>query len=258
MYSKTAELRSRVVGRGWRCASSFSMVAKKLSATALSNASPFDPIETEMPASRACWPKPRATYCPGSGRRRATAIPSASATSSVRICSVIAQADDHPGERILDGGEVEPALPGAQVGDVRDPQHVRLPRPELAFDEIIGHPDTGHPDRSAALLDLHQAGDPGRPHQPLHASARDADALAEPELGLHPPRAIDATSPLMDHGDPRGQPRVAQHAIRRRPALPLMEPGLDTPSTSHITETGTLSRLLKDADISRDELRKLL
>jgi hypothetical protein len=62
MYSKTAALRSRLVGHGWRCTSSFLIVAKKLSATALSNASPFDPIDTAIPASLACWPKPRATY----------------------------------------------------------------------------------------------------------------------------------------------------------------------------------------------------
>jgi hypothetical protein len=35
----------------------------------------------------------------------------------------------------LDRGEVDPALPGAQVGDVGDPQHVRARRCELALDE---------------------------------------------------------------------------------------------------------------------------
>jgi hypothetical protein len=34
-------------------------------------------------------------------------------------------ADDHPGERVLNSGEVEPALPGPQVGQICDPQHVR-------------------------------------------------------------------------------------------------------------------------------------
>jgi len=36
---------------------------EELSATALSWAQPLEPIETAMPASRAFWPKPSATYC---------------------------------------------------------------------------------------------------------------------------------------------------------------------------------------------------
>jgi hypothetical protein len=41
----------------------FLSVAKKLSATALSNASPLEPIDMAMPASRAVWPKARETNC---------------------------------------------------------------------------------------------------------------------------------------------------------------------------------------------------
>ncbi len=96
-----------LVGHEWRCTSSFLMVAKKLSATALSNASPFDPIETEMPASRACWPKPRATYCePLIGMMYEPGLrPAASDGHLQRVGDELAAhvlghrpADDHPGE----------------------------------------------------------------------------------------------------------------------------------------------------------------
>jgi hypothetical protein len=45
-------------------------------------------------------------------------------------------ADDLPGVRVLDRGQIEPALAGPQIGDVRDPQHVWSCRPELPLDEI--------------------------------------------------------------------------------------------------------------------------
>jgi hypothetical protein len=60
----------------------------------------LEPIERAMPASRAAWPNARETYCdpwsewwirPGAGRRRLTAIWSASTTSSERMWSAIDQ-----------------------------------------------------------------------------------------------------------------------------------------------------------------------
>ena len=45
-------------------------------------------------------------------------------------------ANNAAAEAIDDDREVEPALPGAQVGDVRDPQPVRCRRLEVALDEV--------------------------------------------------------------------------------------------------------------------------
>ena len=79
---------------------SFLIVAKKLSATALSKQSPLLAIDCAMPALRACWPNASDTNwlpwseCqirPRSGRRRASAICSASLTSSVRKWSAMLQ-----------------------------------------------------------------------------------------------------------------------------------------------------------------------
>ena len=50
-------------------------------------------------------------------------------------------ADDPSRIGVLDGREVEPPLPGPEVGDVRDPQHIRTVRPEPPLDEVIGDPD---------------------------------------------------------------------------------------------------------------------
>src|SRR4051812_32500360 len=133
MYSKTSDISSRREGHDRRCTSSFLSVAKKLSATALSKQQPFDPIERAMPASPAAWPKPRLTYCPdwslwwispGAGRRRATAICNASTTRSARNVLGHAPADDPAAVGVLDGGQVDPPLPGAQVRDVGHPQDV--------------------------------------------------------------------------------------------------------------------------------------
>ena len=151
-------------------------------------------------------------------------------------------ADDPSAVGVLHGCEVEPPLPGPQVGDVRDPQHVRSVRPELPFDEVISDTDTGHPDRRAAALDLHEPRDPGLCHQPAHTPARDADALAQAKLGLHTPGAIDAAGSLVDLGDPRGQPRVDSAPCRMAPCFSQpWKPDRLTPSTSHITETGKLA-----------------
>jgi hypothetical protein len=61
--------------------------------------------------------------------------------------------DDPSGVGVLDGGEVEPALPGSEIRDVGDPQHVRCVGPELPFNEVIGDTNPWDADRGAALLD---------------------------------------------------------------------------------------------------------
>ena len=51
-------------------------------------------------------------------------------------------ADDPAAVGVLDRGQVQPALPGPQVGHVRDPEHGSAPAGEnCALDEVIGDPD---------------------------------------------------------------------------------------------------------------------
>jgi hypothetical protein len=139
---------------------------------------------------------------------------------------------------VLDGGEIEPPLPGPEIGDVSDPQDVRGVRLEASFDEVIGDPDARHADRGAALLDLHQPRDPGVPHQPADPFARDDDALAEPKLGLHPARAIDPACVLVDLLHPQvSHASLSSRSLGTRRSHEW-NPDLETPRVSHITETG--------------------
>jgi hypothetical protein len=61
MYSNTADWSSSLEGQLRRLTSSFLSVAKNVSATALSYASPWAPIETAIPASPAALPNARLT-----------------------------------------------------------------------------------------------------------------------------------------------------------------------------------------------------
>jgi len=64
--------------------------------------------------------------------------------------------DDPPRVGVLDGGEVDPALPGPQVGDVRDPQDVGPVGPKASLDEVVGDADARDADRRAAALSSDQ------------------------------------------------------------------------------------------------------
>jgi hypothetical protein len=57
---------------------------------------------------------------------------------------------------VLDGGEIEPAFPGPQVGDIGEPEHVRLGRAKAPFDEVVSDANAGHTDRRAAALLRHK------------------------------------------------------------------------------------------------------
>jgi len=122
-------------------------------------------------------------------------------------------ADDPPRERVLDGGEIEPALPGAQVGDVGHPQHVRCGGAKLAPDEVVGDADARHPDRRAVALARDQPGDLALTHEPLDALARDHDAVTHAQFGGHPARSVDPPVVGVDLLDALQQPRVGEVAI---------------------------------------------
>jgi hypothetical protein len=63
-----------------------------------------------------------------------------------------APADDPTAVGVLHGRQLQPALPGAQVGDVGQPQDVRRVAPEPALDEIVGDPDAGRAQRGRPRL----------------------------------------------------------------------------------------------------------
>ena len=133
-----------------------------------------------------------------------------------------APANDPPRERVLDRGEVQPPLPRPQVGEVRDPQDVRLLRAELALDEVIGDANSLHPDGCSPALAVHKPGDPGLRHEPLDPLAPDLDAVRHPQLRVDPRAAVHLPVLGMDLLDLLRQPRVGELPIRRRARRPLV------------------------------------
>lgn len=95
------------------------------------------------------------------------------------------------GLKTLDGDEVQPALPGAQVGDVGDPEPVGLGGQERSVDEVLADPDAGHPNRRLAALSSDQAADAGLAHEPLDALATDPDAVGHGQFGVDARRSVD-------------------------------------------------------------------
>src|SRR5215218_870683 len=198
MYSKTSVRSSALAGLERPRTSSLFKVANKLSATALSKQSPLLPIDWAMPAARACWPKASETnwlpwsecqISPGSGRRL-------SERHLQRVgdelgAHVIGHrpAYDQAAEDILDGDEIQPAFPRAQVRDVGDPEPVGRRGEKRPVDEVLADPHAGHTDRRAAALAGLQAAEAGPAHEPLYSLAPDADSVGQPQLCVDAGRA---------------------------------------------------------------------
>src|SRR5262245_66623467 len=126
---------------------------------------------------------------PGPGRRRATAISSASTTSSAGISAPHRPADRAAAETVEHRGEVELALPGRDLLDIGAPEAVRCGRVEVAPDQIGGRAHALHADRRLALAPLHVAGETRAAHQPLNPLAADPQPLVA-QIEMHPPRAV--------------------------------------------------------------------
>ncbi len=106
-------------------------------------------------------------------------------------------AHDAAGLGIDDEGNVNEAGPGRDVGEVRDPQHVRLRRPELAV-HVIQRARRGLvADRRAHRLAADHPLQAHAPHPSLHGAAGDVKAFA-PQLPPDLAHAIDPEVPLED------------------------------------------------------------
>jgi hypothetical protein len=121
-------------------------------------------------------------------------------------------ADDLAAIAIHHRREVQPAFPGADVGDVRAPQPVHSGRVEVARDKVWGGPDALHTDRRAAATATNQTRQASVAHEPLHALATDVDVVLQGQLGMHPGRPVGLQVQGVDHGDPGAQRRVGDRA----------------------------------------------
>ena len=129
-----------------------------------------------------------------------------------------APADDAPGVDVHHEGDVHPARPGREVGQVGDPQPVGRRGPEDALHQVSG---TGvdRRGRNGGPLDLaaHRAGQAKVAHQPLDPAARHPVAFAlqgSPDLAS----AVDAEVGLEDAQNLGLELLVADRPVRRRSA----------------------------------------
>jgi len=135
-----------------------------------------------------------------------------SASSTSCVCSVVAiganvyrerqaltSPDDPSAEGIEDDGKIEEPRPGRAIGDIGDPQHIRLACHEVAVDEV----------RRLTAVALHRcrhepaaadAGEFGIPHQAGNAFAPDRHALIG-QFGMNAGDTICAVGAGMRRAD---------------------------------------------------------
>src|SRR4051812_27734426 len=130
--------------------------------------------------------------------------------------------DDLAGGHVLDGGQVQPALPGRDVGDVREPDRVRPVGGEVPAEQVRRHgmvmPAVGRA-RDAAPARGRQA---ASAHEPRHPPAADPDAVLA-QLGVDAGAAVGPPARLEDRGDPSGEAGI----LARAAAGPAAQPGVE-------------------------------
>jgi hypothetical protein len=134
-------------------------------------------------------------------------------------------ADDPAAEEVLHGDQIQPALAGADLLDVRTPHAVRGVGPKIAADEVAERLDALHGHRAALATPTVGALQAHLRHQARHALLTDPDPLPT-QHRVHARAAVAATARGMNLTDPLGQPRIRQRTIRRRPPGPRPVPGL--------------------------------
>ncbi len=155
---------------------------------------------------------------------------------------VISQGEPHhaAGGDIDDRGQIQPAIPGGEVGDVAAPPGVDLGRVggEVPADRIgpgcggrIGDggllPPLGCPAAQAGLA--HQPGDP--------LAGMPAPLAAQP--GMNPRRAVTALGSLVPGRDPRREPGILAVPVRGLPSACGVAGG-----------TGDLQQLARPLDVT--------
>jgi len=122
-------------------------------------------------------------------------------------------ADDATGIGIDHERDIDEAHPGRDIGEVRDPEHVRARRLELPVDAIERARRGRVADRGPHRLAPHGPLQAHGPHQPRHRAAGDPDSLPA-ELSPDLPDTVDAEvrlihPPDLDHqrGIPPGSRR---------------------------------------------------
>src|SRR5215217_6094241 len=143
-------------------------------------------------------------------------------------------ADDPAREEVLDGDEIEPSLPRAQIRDVRDPALVGSGGTEVPIEQVVGDANPWDPNRGRLPLLLLQARQAGLAHEALDALAADPLAVVEHEVRPDPRRPIDPAAQREQLSDPGGQALVLERPRRGLAPAPGMKAGAaDTEDAAH-------------------------
>src|SRR4051794_24740294 len=129
-------------------------------------------------------------------------------------------ADDPPAVAVHHAGQLQPAFPRADVGDVRAPQPVDGGWVEVALDQVGRGPDARHRDGRLAAPAPDHPRQAGPAHQPLDALAPDPDVVFEAQLGVHARRPVGLARLGVDLSDPLAQRVVADRALPWRTVRP--------------------------------------
>src|SRR5215218_5094566 len=135
--------------------------------------------------------------------------------------------------------EVEPAFPGSDVSDVRDPQAIQSLRGEVAFHKIRGRGSAlGLQAQSRTSLPsvTATAEQPGLPHQPRH-SFPGASNAQRPQLEVNPRRPIGLSAVCVNTNDLLRKQGICLSPSRRCSVPPAVEAALgDSQHPAHPTD----------------------
>jgi len=121
-------------------------------------------------------------------------------------------ADDPAAEEILYSGQVQPALAGLDLLDVRRPHAVGRLGTKLTSDEVTEGLNALNAGRAALAAPAVSALHARQAHQPGDALLADPDAFAT-QHRVYPRGPVAALASGMNRADPLGQPRVGELAI---------------------------------------------
>src|SRR5487761_941988 len=128
--------------------------------------------------------------------------------------------DNAAREDVEDDGQVEPALPGPDVGDVADVLLIRLVRAEVAVHEVGRHRQRGVALGGLSIAAPVRAFDPQLMHQAAHPFAGAADVVVVSELVPDSRHSVIAARAGVNGGDERAQSRVFFLTRAFRPGPP--------------------------------------
>src|SRR5581483_1454201 len=150
-----------------------------------------------------------------------------------------------------DDGNVGGALPGRELGEVRDPQAIGPVDGEVALDEIGRERMLLRPRRRAFALLRVDRDKPRLAHQPRDPLLPDLQTAAELQLLEDPPRAVGLLALGEDHADLLGQEPVGERTVGERLALPVVVAGAGDAERPAQAGDGLASALFVDQPVER-------